>query len=440
MATAEETARLLAGTEVFSGLEPARARGRREGRRAPELGSGRDPLPRGRRRGHAVTWSAREPSCSRASTRTAASWRSPSSVPATLFGELAMFRGETRSASAEAIEHTTAVALLAGRHAAADPPQPRPRAEAAGRAGRAGEPHHRAAPAAVLPDRRRTGGGHAARPDGHAPGRGRGRPRRADRATQAEIAQLSGTSRESASRFLATLERAGLVTLGRGKVTVHEPGGSATTSTEAARRMVRRQLRGRGNPRRPGAGRDGRGAPRAIRAGGALRRRAYDDGALPIGEGQTISQPWIVACMAQLARASGRRAVLEVGTGSGYSAAVLSRLCARVLTMERYGASPAEAAARAAGRAGLRQRGGAPRRRHPRRARPRALPGHLGHRHRGGGAAARAARAAGRGRGLVCPVERGGRERLMRVRDGEEESWPGAVRATGRGRGAVARQ
>ena len=44
------------------------------------------------------------------------------------------------------------------------------------------------------------------------------------RATQAEIAQLSGTSRESASRFLATLERAGLVTLGRGKVTVHEPG------------------------------------------------------------------------------------------------------------------------------------------------------------------------------------------------------------------------
>ena len=44
------------------------------------------------------------------------------------------------------------------------------------------------------------------------------------RATQAEIAQLSGTSRESASRFLATLERAGLVTLGRGKVTVHDPG------------------------------------------------------------------------------------------------------------------------------------------------------------------------------------------------------------------------
>jgi CRP/FNR family transcriptional regulator, cyclic AMP receptor protein len=44
------------------------------------------------------------------------------------------------------------------------------------------------------------------------------------RATQAEIAHLAGTSRESASRFLATLERAGVVTLGRGKVTVHDPG------------------------------------------------------------------------------------------------------------------------------------------------------------------------------------------------------------------------
>ena len=44
------------------------------------------------------------------------------------------------------------------------------------------------------------------------------------KATQAEIAHLAGTSRESASRFLATLERAGVVTLGRGKVTVHEPG------------------------------------------------------------------------------------------------------------------------------------------------------------------------------------------------------------------------
>ena len=56
------------------------------------------------------------------------------------------------------------------------------------------------------------------------------------------------------------------------------------------------------------------------------RRRAYADSALPIGHGQTISQPWIVACMAQLLGLRGDETVLEVGTGSGYGAAVLSRL------------------------------------------------------------------------------------------------------------------
>ena len=66
------------------------------------------------------------------------------------------------------------------------------------------------------------------------------------------------------------------------------------------------------------------------------RRRAYRDGALRIGEGQTISQPWIVACMAQLLELRGDETVLEVGTGSGYAAAVLSRLCAQVVTIERY--------------------------------------------------------------------------------------------------------
>ena len=55
------------------------------------------------------------------------------------------------------------------------------------------------------------------------------------RSTQAEIAHLAGTSRESASRFLATLERAGIVTLGRGKVTVHDPDDSGTTSTDRER-------------------------------------------------------------------------------------------------------------------------------------------------------------------------------------------------------------
>lgn len=64
--------------------------------------------------------------------------------------------------------------------------------------------------------------------------------------------------------------------------------------------------------------------------------RAYENCALPIGQGQTLSQPQVVAAMTQ-ALAAGRRAkVLEVGTGSGYQAAVLSRLCRRVYTVERY--------------------------------------------------------------------------------------------------------
>jgi protein-L-isoaspartate(D-aspartate) O-methyltransferase len=67
-----------------------------------------------------------------------------------------------------------------------------------------------------------------------------------------------------------------------------------------------------------------------------VRREAYADGALPIGEGQTMSQPWIVAFMAQLLGLQGDEKVLEVGTGSGYGAAVLSRLCAHVVTVERH--------------------------------------------------------------------------------------------------------
>src|SRR3954451_17673627 len=63
---------------------------------------------------------------------------------------------------------------------------------------------------------------------------------------------------------------------------------------------------------------------------------AYRDGALRIGEGQTISQPWIVACMASLLELHGDERVLEVGTGSGYAAAVLSRCCAEVVTTERH--------------------------------------------------------------------------------------------------------
>jgi protein-L-isoaspartate(D-aspartate) O-methyltransferase len=67
-----------------------------------------------------------------------------------------------------------------------------------------------------------------------------------------------------------------------------------------------------------------------------LEQDAYRDGALPIGEGQTISQPWIVAFMAQLLELKGDETVLEVGAGSGYGAAVLSRLAREVVTIERH--------------------------------------------------------------------------------------------------------
>ena len=63
--------------------------------------------------------------------------------------------------------------------------------------------------------------------------------------------------------------------------------------------------------------------------------RAYDDTALPIEQGQTLSQPFVVALMTQALDLHRRARVLEVGTGSGYQAAVLSRLCRRVYTVER---------------------------------------------------------------------------------------------------------
>jgi protein-L-isoaspartate(D-aspartate) O-methyltransferase len=66
-----------------------------------------------------------------------------------------------------------------------------------------------------------------------------------------------------------------------------------------------------------------------------LRDRAYEDSALPIGGKQTISQPWIVAAICQALELEGSELVLEVGTGSGYSAAVLARLAAHVVSVER---------------------------------------------------------------------------------------------------------
>jgi protein-L-isoaspartate(D-aspartate) O-methyltransferase len=66
----------------------------------------------------------------------------------------------------------------------------------------------------------------------------------------------------------------------------------------------------------------------------ALRSLAYTDGPLPIGEGQTISQPYIVALMTELLELEGGERVLEIGTGSGYQAAILAELCAHVYTIE----------------------------------------------------------------------------------------------------------
>jgi protein-L-isoaspartate(D-aspartate) O-methyltransferase len=76
------------------------------------------------------------------------------------------------------------------------------------------------------------------------------------------------------------------------------------------------------------------------------RRRAYADSALPIGSGQTISQPWIVAAICQALALEGSERVLEIGTGSGYSAAVLARLAAEVVTIERRAELAHEAVAR----------------------------------------------------------------------------------------------
>jgi len=67
-----------------------------------------------------------------------------------------------------------------------------------------------------------------------------------------------------------------------------------------------------------------------------LRSRAYADSALPIGQEQTISQPWIVAAICQALELRGPELVLEVGTGSGYSAAVLALLASHVVSIERH--------------------------------------------------------------------------------------------------------
>ena len=200
------------------------------------------------------------------------------------------------------------------------------------------------------------------------------------------------------------------------------PRDSETTSTDRGR-MVERQLRRRGiHDERVLAAMEE--VPRELFLPESQRRRAYRDGAVRIGEGQTMSQPWIVAIMAQLLELDGSETVLEVGTGSGYAAAVLSRLCREVVTIERY-ESLAVRAERVIHELGYDNvvigvgdgSHGAPE-----------------HAPFGGISVTATALDAppaalfeqlAPGAALVCPVDRGGRELLIRFRDGEEEAVTG---------------
>jgi protein-L-isoaspartate(D-aspartate) O-methyltransferase len=103
--------------------------------------------------------------------------------------------------------------------------------------------------------------------------------------------------------------------------------------TSPRERMVRTlQERGIADPRVLAALRE---IPRERFVDEALAAKAYADASLPIGEQQTISQPWIVAAMTELVEPDGTGRVLEIGTGSGYQAAVLSKVFAQVYTVER---------------------------------------------------------------------------------------------------------
>ncbi|MCO5296306.1 MAG: protein-L-isoaspartate(D-aspartate) O-methyltransferase [Fimbriimonadaceae bacterium] len=123
---------------------------------------------------------------------------------------------------------------------------------------------------------------------------------------------------------------------------------SRQTSTEAvcARReaMVDRQIWARGI-RGAALLRAFREVPREAFVPEEFAAEAYADAPLPIGEGQTISQPYIVALMIEALELHSGARVLEIGTGSGYAAAILSHLAAEVYTVERHGSLATDAAA-----------------------------------------------------------------------------------------------
>lgn len=100
--------------------------------------------------------------------------------------------------------------------------------------------------------------------------------------------------------------------------------------------MVAEQIAGRGI-RDPAILAAFRAVPREEFVGPELAEFAYDDAPLPIEEGQTISQPYVVALMIDAAQLAPADRVLEIGTGSGYAAAILSHIAAEVYSVERYG-------------------------------------------------------------------------------------------------------
>ena len=117
-------------------------------------------------------------------------------------------------------------------------------------------------------------------------------------------------------------------------------------------RMVEEQITARGvkDPRVLAALRS---VPRHEFVPPEIRHQAYGDFAIPIGEAQTISQPYMVARMSELLEITGTERVLEIGTGSGYQAAILAELCGKVCTIERI-KSLAEKARTALDRLGYR--------------------------------------------------------------------------------------
>jgi protein-L-isoaspartate(D-aspartate) O-methyltransferase len=105
----------------------------------------------------------------------------------------------------------------------------------------------------------------------------------------------------------------------------------------ARKRMVETQLIAR-NIQDPRVLRAMQSVPRHLFVEEAMAAQAYSDTPLPIGEKQTISQPYMVALMTELLELTGKERVLEIGTGSGYQAAVLAALADRVYTVERISA------------------------------------------------------------------------------------------------------